>query len=416
MFRTALSIAVVPCVAITLILSAALAVPAQPAAGDYIVVHTAGTAGPTLLAVDRSGKATTVAVAPANHLVVEPRMDVGNLDLVVNFNSRLSAAGALVRITPAGKVTTIASASSFAFSRATEVDADGSYLLFDSLAVLHRVAGGSISTVTTFPRPFGSFNMTIDPTTGYYWMADFGGRIAWVHHQTSVITTLFPGQTFRYVTGMDHDETTDTFAFCNETLQRVFFVNRQMQVVKSFGTPAQNWSLRLAPDTGNVHILDGNSTVIEWSPAGKAVRTTKMPVRVDFFSLEVYGSRPVSGTGSAVRTTVYDLWIGFPGLPGLPYAAALSLGGIRPGIPFPGGRRLALAADALFLLTAEHGDIPGITKGLRGTLSATGQAKVSISIPRWMPPFTRIFASAVALDPTAPGGLHIGNVWSFETR
>jgi hypothetical protein len=400
---------------LAVIVLAAAAASAQPSAGDYVVVHAASPAGPTLLFVDRTGTAATLVVAPANHLVVEPRMDVGNHDLVATFNHRSSSAGSLVRITPGGQVATLATASSVVFPRAIEVDDDGTYLLLGSLDVLQRSARGRFFSIGSVPPPFGGFAMTIDPITGYYWMAGFGGKLAYMHHRTNVVTTLLPAG-FRYITGMDHDEATDTFAFCNETLQSIFFVDRQFRIVSSFATPGQNWSLRLSPETGHVHVLDGSSTVTERTQKGVVVRTTRLAVRVDFFSLEVYGSRPISGVGSAARGTVYQLRIGFPAAGGLTYAAALSLGGIRPGIGLPDGRRIALAIDPLFLLTAAHGDIPGLTQGLRGTLSAAGQATATIAVPTGLPIGLRVFASAVVIDARAPVGLRTGNTWAFEVR
>jgi len=397
---------------LVVVLLAAVVLPAQPSSGDYVVLDSARN---TLLSVDRKAAATRLAVAPANYLVVEPRMDVGNCDLVATFNHRLSSAGALVRITPAGQVTTLASGTSVVFPRAIEVDSDGSYLLLGSLDVIQRSTRGKFFSIGSVPPPFGGFAMTIDPATGDYWMAGFGGKLARMDHRTNVVTTLMPAG-LRYLTGMDHDEATDTLAFCTETLQTVFLLDRQFGTVRSFTTPAQNWSLRLSPETGHVHVLDGNSTVTEWTARGVVVRTTRLPVRADLFSLEVYGSRPISGVGSAARGTTYQLRIGFPGAAGLAYAAALSLGGIQPGIGLPDGRRIALAVDPLVLLTATLGDIPGLTRGLRGTLSATGQATATIAVPNGLPSGLRVFATAVVLDPRAPVGLRIGNAWAFEVQ
>jgi hypothetical protein len=257
--------------------------------------------------------------------------------------------------------------------------------------------------------------MTVDPVTGDYWMVDAGGGIGRVHHRSGAVTSL-ASTAFSSAWGIVHDETTDTFVCSNQVARTVLRVNRQMQVVSSFVTPTPIWSIRVSPDTGNIHVLDGTSTLTEWSPIGGALRTVRPGLALDRFSLELYGSLPVSGIGSAARGTKYELRLGFPGVRGLSYGAALSLGGIRPGIPLPGGRRLALAADALFRLTAAHGDIPGITTGLRGTLDGAGRAKAMITIPPGIPPGTRIFASAVVLDRNAPGGLHVGNAWAFEVR
>jgi hypothetical protein len=402
-------------IAILAVIHLAAALAAQPSAGDYVVVQTANVTNPTLLSVNRSGVASTLAVAPANFLLMEPRMDVGNRDLVATFIDRKTLAGSLVRITPGSQVATLATAASVAFPRAIEVDADGSYLLFGLPNLIMRATRGRFISIGSVPPPFSAFAMTVDPTTGDYLMADFGGRIARMDHRTQVVTTLLPGG-FRYVTGMDHDEATDTFAFCNETLQSIFYADRQFRIVSSFGTPAQNWSLRLAPDTGNVHVLDGASMVTEWTRQGAVVRTTRLPVQVDLFALEVYGSRPISGVGSAARGTTYRLEFGFPGAAGLNYAAALSLGGIQPAIGLPDGRRIALALDPLFVLTATLGDIPGLTRGLRGTLSATGQATATVAVPKGLPAGLRVFASAVVLDPRAPLGLRTGNTWSFEVN
>lgn len=392
-------------------LLAALPAAAQPALGDYLLVDPTTAAAPRLLVVDPTGRTRLLAAPGPSHLVVEPRMDVGNRDVVAVFHQKQSGSGSLVRIDPNGAVTSIV-AQGVPFPRAIESAADGSYLLLDSLDSIHRAASNAIARIATVPPPFGGFSMTIDPVTGDYWLLGFGGTVAQVDHRTRAVTTLTPTP-FRFGTGIDHDEATDSFVVITETLQTVLRSDRQLRVVSSFRTAGQAMSVRLFPETGHVHVLQLNSTVSEYTLAGVVIRTTPIP-RVDPFSLDVYGSRPLAGRGTGARGTVYRLSLGFPGGAGLPYAIALSLGGIGPGIRLPDGRTIALALDGLFTWTAGRGDIPGLTQGLRGNLSPTGQAVATIAIPGWLPARQRIFAAAIAFDRNAPSGIRLGNTWAFE--
>jgi len=110
----------------------------------------------------------------------------------------------------------------------------------------------------------------------------------------------------------------------------------------------------------------------------------------------------------SVSTTpgVYILNFSFPGFGGKGYAAALSLSGVRPGIPLPDGRKILLNPDWLTTLTLTNA-LPLLFSFGPGILDAGGEAKGYLDV-RSLPVlgFTVHLAAAV-LDPQAPGQIAV---------
>jgi hypothetical protein len=89
-----------------------------------------------------------------------------------------------------------------------------------------------------------------------------------------------------------------------------------------------------------------------------------------------------------------------------PYALALSLSGVRPGVLLPDGRRLPLNVDALTHAVLFGGLGHFLSFASVGRLGPLGLAFTYLDVSR-LPGVSgiRVWAVAVALDPAAPLGL-----------
>jgi hypothetical protein len=135
-------------------------------------------------------------------------------------------------------------------------------------------------------------------------------------------------------------------------------------------------------------------TVTEFSPTGTPLNTWNQ-AQSFWTSVEVYGSRQVSGSGRAQAGTRYPIDFSFRGMGQAAYIAALALSQ-RPGIPVGNGM-INLAPDAL-LQASLWG---ALVTGFSGVLDNQGNATGFISIPPSLPRGFTFFCSAVAFTGSA---------------
>lgn len=190
------------------------------------------------------------------------------------------------------------------------------------------------------------------------------------------------------------------------------------QVVRTWPTL---WPVALAIDPVRSHyhclVRTGAQYEIHEYEAGGTLlgKTAVPPLRFAAATdLTIYGSRPLSSEASAVVGKPHALECAFANAAGLPYLIVLGQSGARPGVTLPDGRRVHIADDAYFRQTLLGGDIPNVTTGLRGTLDANGRATAWITVPPTTAVGTRIFATAIVLDPAASLGLRVSNPWAFS--
>jgi len=226
-------------------------------------------------------------------------------------------------------------------------------------------------------------------------------------------TTLTSGM--GNVSAVDFDPRTGNYVVSSFTPGRCFIIDRTGAIVKSFSL-FYDQAVKVDDEVGTLHAAGFNGAG-EYSMTGVAIKTFGPHSPRQWTSLDVYGSRKVSGFGPAAAGTTYTLHFSFPQSgPGAQYIGALSLTGQHPGIPMAGGRRVNLVPDDLTFLMLRMGDLPGLTSGFVGTLGVQANALATIHLPKFTPPGLRFFASAVAINMGMPGGLDVANTWAFTTR
>jgi len=101
------------------------------------------------------------------------------------------------------------------------------------------------------------------------------------------------------------------------------------------------------------------------------------------------------------------LHLSFPGEGGLAYFAALSLGGVRPGVKLADGREIPLILDWIALACITHGGIGSVIQNARGILDSTGRASVKVDTNAFGTVLRglKAWAAAIVIDPKAPSGI-----------
>ena len=109
-----------------------------------------------------------------------------------------------------------------------------------------------------------------------------------------------------------------------------------------------------------------------------------------------------------VRTAAgqYTLRFSFPGYGGMPYAAGMSLSGVRPGVVLPDGRNILLNPDMLTFLTVNN-LLPGIFNLGPAVLDKAGEAQGSLDVSALPPLGLPVHLVVVVLDPKATAGLAV---------
>jgi hypothetical protein len=151
----------------------------------------------------------------------------------------------------------------------------------------------------------------------------------------------------------------------------------------------------------------GYGHVVEFAPDGTKVNHYGPFALLSFKTVEVHGSRQVTGAGPALPGTAYLVHFRFPDMGGASYRAALSMAQ-RPGIAF-GSYMLNLRQDDLFLASVQG----ALVQGFVGTLDPAGSATGSISIPSGAPRGFTFFCSAVAVQ---GGRFRLGNTIGITVR
>jgi hypothetical protein len=150
-----------------------------------------------------------------------------------------------------------------------------------------------------------------------------------------------------------------------------------------------------------LHQQGSFSGVTRYDRAGKPLKSVPFISLLGTTGLEIYGGRPLHGSGTAQVGTRYGLQIDLPesSARGKAYALAASFGQ-RPPIRLPGGSTLYLRVDPLLLISARNA-LP-LFGGFQGMLDANGHGAAFVDIPSWARGL-RLYFAGVVLDPRAPG-------------
>jgi len=386
---------------------------AQPKPGDFLVGDLSGKG---LFAVDPSTlTVTTLFAGQPGGFVNWVVMDFDNRHMMAVTGNQSN--GMLLKVTPQGAITSLATVSLGTSPNGIELDQDGTYLVTgtnsSNLGVFLRItSGGFVGSVLPSTPPLVN-NVIIDQDTGDYMLALWSvGQLWRVDRHRLAVTTLAGGM--GSVSAVDHEPRTGDLVVTSFNPSMCYVVGRAGGIIRSF-TTSHDHAIKVDDETGNYRMAGFNGVGV-YSPTGARIQTYG-PHPGRWTSIEVYGSRKVAGSGSARAGTTYSLQFSFPRAgPGAAYIGALSLVGHRPGIPIGAGRVVNLAPDNLTALMLRLGDIPGLTSGFQGQLGINGNAVARVHIPPGFPPGIRLFATAVAVSPTAPNGVEGGNTWGFTTQ
>lgn len=388
-------------------------VPAQPNPGDYILGDL-GSRG--IFSIDRvTGAVSTVATGFTTGFINWVVMDFNNSDMVAVSGTNY---GALYRVTRTGTIITVAAVPGNTSPNGIEVDEDGTYVVSGSdsvrLSILVRITGGGAVSSVLPGAPNFLNNVIIDRDDGDYMLALFRtGLLLKTDRSSLAVTTLTSGM--GNVSAVDFDPRTGNYVVSSFGPSRCFIIDKTGTTVTSFSLPHDH-AVKVDDEAGTLHAAGFNGAG-EYSMTGVAIKTFGPHSPMRWTSLDVYGSRKVSGSGPGMAGTTYTLHFSFPlSGPGATYIGALSLAGQHPGIQVPGGRRINLVPDNLTFLMLRLGNLPGLTSGFLGTLGVNASALALIHLPRFVPPGIRIFATAVAVNMGMPGKLDVADTWAFTTQ
>jgi hypothetical protein len=390
--------------------------PVTPNPGDYIVTASGG-AFAGLLCIDPTTR-TVTSLTPDAYPRSVTRCAMAFSNRNVRFLHWWLGVNLLVEMRPDGTISGATALPLTHFGSDLALDQDGSYLVSGSgqgqFNELYRVQFGQVTTIVN-RAPIYLNAMTVDGDTGDYVLGiNTGGSLLRVDRRTLAMSTISVGIPLYNLTSVDFDAITGNFVVGTYDSPHVRVVDRSGRVVSTLDCPIlQVMKVKVDSEGANYFCVGGDGWIVELARDGTIVRSLQFPGYF-FNGIEMYGSLKVSGIGPARPGTVYTLQFSFPATgQGRPYVAALSLGGTRRGFLLPHGRVIKINPDPLFWYTAQCGDIPGITQGLRGTLLSGGYASANVSIPASIPPATRIWATAVALNGQMPSGLDTANTWGF---
>jgi hypothetical protein len=187
-------------------------------------------------------------------------------------------------------------------------------------------------------------------------------------------------------------------------------IHRTGSIVATAPVPNAN-AVTVDQRYGTIYVATTDGRVQAFDSSGTAKWQTNFGDHI-FTGVDVWGAKTVSAVGSGRAGTEQKIGLHFTGSKGKSYAAAVSFG-CSPAIIVPGPRSIHLRADQLFFITLGV-NIPGLTHGFVGVLDGNGYAMARFTIPKEMPPGLRVYFSAVALNPSYPGGLDVANSAVFK--
>lgn len=341
-------------------------------------------------------------------------MAPNNTDFVMPYvNESSQRTGMVLRVTPAGQPTTLASLAA-GILHGLDLDFDGTWLGVGGAtgADLIGIAGGVVNTLftgTTIGTGWNEMTIDRDPGAPPYVIARLSGAPHLIGSaRGGVLVTL--NATISNLTGIELRPETGEYLCCRFTNPGVYLVNKSGAVVRSFAVGGTNgakvnkdgtaWVAGLA----DIKRIDLNSGAVVLTTAP----TLSPTLTFNPTGIEVYGSRYVTCTGTGRPGTSVAIGVSSrkPIDANAGYQLACSFAR-RPALSIPSSRdRLCLAADALFRLSASN-TLPTIFQNFAGRLDAFGVAPlpVRVRIPASLPRNLglSVFVSGVSFG---PAGIH----------
>lgn len=402
----------------------------------------------TLLEIDLRGRTLrTIATLPSMN-VYQLLHANDNRDMLV-FGQANSPAltWLLLRVTPAGTLTTVLNTPLLPAVPLIHPDGDGNYLITqrnptftDTYFLL--LTGGQL-TPLAIAVGLTADGFTIDPRDGRILLRGFTPQLVFGYYgfdlRTSAITTLTqPAYNIRNLgigarapifrpAGADF---VDLYASGPKLVGAVVRVDgRGLRTVTSFGP--YTWPSDVVLADGRAHpvafralvyetLQQKSSRIVGLLENGTAVNVS--PWITGFTTWQRNTLLRLGGRHVVFQRTAPPnngtLSVSFPRESGRPYIAAFSLSGVTPGFSLADGRTIPLNPDVLTAVTVSAG-LPGLITRNVGKLDATGRTTVNVTLNALgsVVRGTRLWASVVVLDPRASGGIaHISEPTLIELR
>lgn len=379
---------------------------AQSTQADFIVNSAA-----TLLRIDRTTMAITSFASPGavvNRQIwtFPERLDTYSLDLATPT--------VLHRVTPTGVVSTVATyPNGLSWVGHGDYDHDGAFVTYTGAGVVRFDRQGVLTTVFATPNAVA---VTFDGDSGDLILFEplqilrlsAGGAVTTVRMTSSFLgVATFVPSLGGYLAVNNNLSLASTYSWFDQW----------GNAWNSFVGPGPAYAIR--PSSTSGHVLVSSLTgIVEVSLSGSIARAWPFMREHGTIirSMTITGRNRTFGIGTPTPGATYAVSALLPNSVGRPYVAAMSLAGLRPGIPVAGGRTVDLAIDPLAALSLQLGDLPGITRGLTGTIAASGRNTITIALPVWLPRGTRIFTAVVAFNPSLPGSIDVAPTHAFTVR
>jgi hypothetical protein len=349
--------------------------------GGSVMYLVDGTLGTATTIFDNTGTAYDMA------------MDIDNKSLW--FGQSGSPGGLFkVDLTTLAVTTIIQDTMTLSTPRDMVMNQDGD-LVFTSATAIYKYSGSTITTITTAPSTatnwYGGLEVDID--TGKYVLQAKNSPYALIAiDDAGTITTLGTGGSPRYSITQDI-RTGDWYQGSFSSLYLLKQGTSTFVQVTLTGGAAYYYALACdrasaaKPRIVSLHNNGASTSRLNYTDlASYAVTLTTLN-----FGIYNYETEFFRGNDLCTAKTGPGKWainLSLPGEAGMNYVMALSLTGVRPGIPLPDGRRINLALDGLTILTIQN-LIPGIFNPGPGALSATGQATGKLDVSG-LPPLSGV--------------------------
>jgi len=360
--------------------------PGQPQPGDLILADITSWQQEIKVLNRRTGIFTTLSPQTIEYPNCVT-MAKDNVDLLVPLASRWLQNTWLAQLTPLGGYASLYLGNSNCPTCVALHETGADYVVGMQLDnELWRVDMTTRSTVTSCS--IGSmasvYSLARDPDTGDWIVGGVG--LTWVHEPTGAKNRI--GTLAGPFSSVDFEPRTGNLVCAQTGTPSIVVLDRHTgKSLKGFNT-GRTFAVKVDDFTGHYYAA-GNGTVIEYTPTGTPVNTWTLAGSV-WSSVEVYGSRQISGLGVARPGTRFPIDFSFRGMGNAYYVGTLALSQ-RPGIPIRNGV-INLTPDVLFWASLSGAFVTGFS----GILDSAGNATGHIAIPAFLPQGFTFYCAGIA--------------------